>query len=237
MTPRRLSIAVVATISAGAALTGVTGLLDLGHGTAVASAAPAPGTARADHLDGAWSLPTALPTALATASALPSPTAVATPAAIVVAALSRPASAAPARVNVTAPQPRSLPTPPPVRRNYLTSGDGTLGTSVGVYADCSGRTPLTHSEAAIDTCFDGPAYFVGHNAGVFTPLMHMGVGALITYHDGNGTAHLWRVVSVRPAWHSADGTPPVTEGDVVAQLQTCAVPDGSIDRILDVVQA
>lgn len=126
---------------------------------------------------------------------------------------------------------------PVVRRSWLTSGDGTLNTGVGVYSDCSGATELTRASAAIDTCIAGPRYFVGHNAGVFTPLMHMGVGSIITYYDENGVAHVWRVVSVRANWRATNGVPPATQADVVAQFQTCAVPDGSIDRILDVVSA
>ena len=124
-----------------------------------------------------------------------------------------------------------------MKRNPLTSGDGTLGTGVGIYSDCTGATALTHAEAAIDTCINGPTYFVGHNVGVFTPLMHMGVGSIITYFDGAGAAHVWRVVSVRGDWQSAGGVPPATEADVVAQFQTCVVADGSVDRILDVVNA
>jgi hypothetical protein len=136
---------------------------------------------------------------------------------------------------VVAPPP--APAPPPLVRNYLTSADGTLHTGVGAYTDCSGRTPLTHATAAIDTCIRGPLYFVGHNVGVFTPLMHMEVGAIITYNDGAGTAHVWRVSSVRASWASANGVPPATGPDVVAQFQTCVVADGSVDRILDVVAA
>ncbi|MEA2672584.1 MAG: hypothetical protein QOG45_2804, partial [Chloroflexota bacterium] len=135
---------------------------------------------------------------------------------------------------------RPAPTPPPppapvVLRNRLTSGDGSLDTAVGVYGDCSGGTELTHAMAAIDTCIPGPQYFVGHNVGVFTPLMRMGVGAIITYYDNTSTAHVWRVVSVRADWRSANGVPPATGTDVVAQFQTCVVADGSVDRILDVV--
>jgi hypothetical protein len=145
--------------------------------------------------------------------------------------------AAPAPVVAPAPRViRRLPVPV-VRRNWLTSGDGTLSTGVGVYSDCSGASELTRASAAIDTCIDGPRYFVGHNAGVFTPLMHMGVGSVITYYDESGVAHVWRVVSVRANWRSTNGVPPATQPDVVAQFQTCAVPDGSIDRILDVVPA
>jgi hypothetical protein len=145
---------------------------------------------------------------------------------------------APVRPRPPLPRPPApAPAAPAMLRNLVTSGDGTLHTGVGVYGDCTGQTPLTHAESAIDSCIPGPLYFVGHNVGVFTPLMHMGVGATITYYDGSGTGHAWRVVSVRSAWHSADGVPSVTQGDVVAQFQTCVVPDGSVDRILDVVPA
>jgi hypothetical protein len=133
--------------------------------------------------------------------------------------------------------PPPAPAPPPVVRNYLTSGDGTLHTAVGVYTDCSGHTELTHAAAAIDTCMHGPLYFVGHNVGVFTPLMHMDVGAIITWFDAAGTAHAWRVASVRASWAASGGVPPATGPDVVAQFQTCVLADGSVDRILDVVPA
>jgi hypothetical protein len=153
------------------------------------------------------------------------------------------AAPTPAPTPVPTPMPTPVPAPPPpppapvVLRNRLTSGDSSLDTAVGVYGDCSGRTELTHAMAAIDTCIPGPQYFVGHNVGVFTPLMHMGVGAIITYYDGGADAHRWRVVSVRSDWRSANGVPPATGPDVVAQFQTCVVADGSVDRILDVVPA
>ena len=169
-------------------------------------------------------------TSVATPAPTPAPTPVPTPVPVVQQAASAPA---PVHHPVTA-----APPPAPVRLfNHLTSGDGTLNTAVGVYTDCSGRTELTHTEAAIDTCIPGPTYFVGHNVGVFTPLMHMGVGSIITYYDGNGAAHVWRVASVRGDWRSAGGVPAATEADVVAQFQTCVVADGSVDRILDVVDA
>ena len=58
----------------------------------------------------------------------------------------------------------------------LTSDDRTLHAGVGTYTDCSGRTPLQNGEAAIDTCIRGRHYFLGHNYGVFTPLLHMQPG-------------------------------------------------------------
>jgi hypothetical protein len=121
-------------------------------------------------------------------------------------------------------------------RNLLTSADGTLNTAVGVYSDCSGATAVPTDMAAVDTCVRGRTYFVGHNQGVFTPLMHMDVGSVITWYDGRGAVHHYRVVAVRDA---AGGAHPLTTTThrVAAQFQTCAVADGSVDRILDAVAA
>jgi hypothetical protein len=123
--------------------------------------------------------------------------------------------------------------------NTLRSADGSLDTTVSTYADCSGATELTHSEAAVDTCVSGRTYFVGHNSGVFTPLLSLGVGDVITWYDNGGAAHRLRIVAVRDNWLRDNGVPPLANGNVVAQFQTCetAYPDGSHDRILDAVAA
>lgn len=181
--------------------------------------------------------PTPVPTPSAVRAATAAPTPAPTPVPVVQRAASTPVPVPAPVVHAPTPRPAPPPPPPPVLRNYLTSGDGTLHTAVGVYTDCTGQTPLTHSEAAIDTCIPGPTYFVGHNVGVFTPLMHMGVGSIITYYDGNGVAHVWRVAYEIASWTAANGVPPAQGPGVVAQFQTCDVPDGSIDRILDVVPA
>jgi hypothetical protein len=161
--------------------------------------------------------PTAIPTAAPTAEPTPPPTAPPTP------------------VPTVAPAP--APTaPPPPPRSRLVSDDGRLDTGVGVYSDCSGATAVSHAYAQIDTCVGGRTYFVGHNPGVFTPLLSETVGSVITWWDGGGTAHRLRVVARRD-WMRADGVPPMVSGAVVAQLQTCLVTDGSEDLILDVVPA
>jgi hypothetical protein len=221
---RRLVYAVAAVLSAGGSFAAVHAMETAATSATVASApvslATTPNIANHDHL-----------LIAVTPAPTPAPTPVPTPVPVVQQAASAPVPVAAPVVRAPAPV---APVTPAVLRNLLTSGDGTLNTAVGVYSDCSGRTPLTRAEAAIDTCIPGPMYFVGHNVGVFTPLMHVDVGALITYHDGAGAAHLWRVVSVRGNWRSADGVPPPTDAGVVAQFQTCVVPDGSVDRILDV---
>jgi hypothetical protein len=124
-------------------------------------------------------------------------------------------------------------------RNLLLSADGSLDTPVTVYDDCSGQSELTHDAAAIDTCVGGRTYFVGHNAGVFTPLLSLHAGDVITWYDGAGAAHRLRIVAVRDNWLRDDGVPPLTTSAVVAQFQTCesAYPDGSHDRVLDAVPA
>jgi hypothetical protein len=144
-----------------------------------------------------------------------------------------PAVAAPAPVGTVVRHvaPPRAPSVPGSYRNRLISADGTLNTGVGYYGDCSGRTPLTHSMAAIDSCVGGRTYFVGHNPGVFTPLMHFSVGALITWYDGAGTAHRLRIIAVRQ-WNHSAGAPTLISGATV-EFQTCITADGSLERILD----
>jgi hypothetical protein len=221
----------LAVASAGVAGAGSTAAVHTGerpadHDTVSAMDTAALAVPNADHVEAPASTP------------LPAPTSTPIPVRVVQQAASTPVRVAAPR----APRPVTPPPPPPAPqliRNALTSGDGTLHTGVGVYADCTGRTPLTSLEAAIDPCTSGPTYFVGHNVGVFTPLMHMTVGSTITYYDGSGAAHPWRVVSVRDGHPSADGVPAPTQADVVAQFQTCESysPSGQYDRILDVVSA
>ena len=163
------------------------------------------------------------------------------------AATSTPAPATPAATpTATATAAPTLPpTPRPVAapaahvappRNLLRSADGRLNTAVGIYSDCTGATALTHSMAAIDTCVHQDTYFVGHNPGVFTPLLSESVGSVITWWDAGGTAHRLRITAVR-SWLRADGVPPPVSGAVVAQFQTCQVADGSRDWIYDTVAA
>jgi hypothetical protein len=126
--------------------------------------------------------------------------------------------------------------PPPPPRDRLRAGDGSLDVSVGIYADCSGMTEVTHDGAAIDTCLGGRLFFIGHNPGPFTPLRDLGVGSLITYYDGLGLAHTWRIVQTR-TWSRWAGSPPLASQDVVAQFQTCITLDGNWDEILDAAPA
>lgn len=167
-------------------------------------------------------------------AAVPAPptAAPATPAATPVPPTAAPTAPPPPVVHT--PAPTAPPAPPPHSR--LVSDDGRLDTGVGVYSDCSGNTALSHAYAAVDTCVGGRTYFVGHNPGVFTPLMAESVGSVITWWDASGAAHRLRVVARRD-WYRSNGVPPTVSGAVVAQFQTCLVTDGSEDVILDAVPA
>jgi hypothetical protein len=104
-------------------------------------------------------------------------------------------------------------------RSHL-SGPFGLDTAVGIYGDCSGKTELTHAEAAIDTCVTDQTSFVGHNLGVFTPVMQLSVGDVVTYTDAVGVRHPWTVTAIRDV---PINTPPSHGADVVAQMQTCTL--------------
>lgn len=136
------------------------------------------------------------------------------------------------------PRPTAAPTPAPAPRNpvnRLVGGHG-LNTGVGTYGDCTGQAVVPSGIAAIDTCVTQDIYFVGHNPGVFTPLISTSAGEVITWYDAQAIGHPLRIVATRN-WQRADGIPPVTQPGVTVQFQTCVTADGSVDRILDAVPA
>jgi hypothetical protein len=130
----------------------------------------------------------------------------------------------------------SAPPPPAAPRARLLSADGRLDTAVGAYGDCHGSAPLPRDEAAIDVCVPGRTYFVGHNPGVFAPLLDEPVGGLISWWDGSGVRQELRIVARRTWARSESGglAPPVS-GDVAAQFQTCL--STSEELIVDAVLA
>jgi hypothetical protein len=125
--------------------------------------------------------------------------------------------------------------PVAVESDLLISDDGSLRTPVGSYRDCSGVSPIPFT-AALWTCVPGRLYFVGHNPGVFTPLLHMRVGDGLLYIDHSGSPHRYRIVRIED-WGRAAGLPPPSSADVVAQLQTCVTADAWSDRIFDVIES
>jgi hypothetical protein len=107
-----------------------------------------------------------------------------------------------------------------------------VDTAVTSYGDCSGTAVVPQGMAAIDRCAPaGLVYFLGHNPGVFSPLMNAEMGQKITWFDSAGAAHPLKIISVRNV-SRFDGFPSPTAG-ALAEFQTCANADGSVDRILD----
>jgi hypothetical protein len=122
-------------------------------------------------------------------------------------------------------RPRS-PSPPPRSRLI---GPG-LDVAVGIYRDCTGQAHVDGVE--LDVCYHDRVYFVGHNPGLFTPLVGYAAGTRLDWWDAAGRHRvltiLRRVIAGRCC------TPPLVAG-AGAQLQTCAPghPDGSRDLYLD----
>ena len=131
-------------------------------------------------------------------------------------------------------EPKEWVAAPPPPQNRLVAESAGLDVPVGVYADCTRATELTHVGVAIDACIGGRTYFIGHNPGPFTPTLDLQPGAEVTYFDNGGRAHLYRIVGAR-TWNRFWGAPPLVTPDVAAQFQTCVTLDAVWDRILDAV--
>ncbi len=144
------------------------------------------------------------------------------------------ATATPDPARFVAHEPKDWVQAPPAPQNRLISDDGALDVGVGLYTDCTRASDLTHTAAAIDACIGGRTYFIGHNPGPFTQLLDLSTGSELTYFDGAGTAHRYRIVGMR-TWNRFWGAPPLQEPDVTAQFQTCLTLDAVWDRILDAV--
>lgn len=119
-------------------------------------------------------------------------------------------------------------------QNRLVGGHG-LDTTVTTYSDCGGTTPLTHHAAAIDTCFTGQRrylFFVGHNPGVFAPLIATNPGDVISYYDGQGVLHAVRIVAAEYMAYSELVRHDLAFGAYDAVFQTCADGTDTVDRVL-----
>jgi hypothetical protein len=116
----------------------------------------------------------------------------------------------------------------PVRRDWVEIPDVQLGVSVADYADCAGRQPLQRSTAARDRCMAAPlVWLVGHNPGVFTPLLGLNRGGEVDYWDSSGDPQRYDVVDIKRLSAFAAASYATDHGHPHLVLQTCAVPDGS----------
>lgn len=157
--------------------------------------------------------------------------------------IAEPALAAPEPSGSPSPQPQGSPTSV---RLPLFGGDQATGAipiprpgsalrvpSVGLqvavddYGDCTGDTPMTRSDAVHFLCTPAAVVaLVGHNPGVFSPLLHTQPGDRVSYlHDGVADVYVigagHRVSPQEAAAYTQDGS----YAHMV--LATCAEPDSS----------
>jgi len=100
---------------------------------------------------------------------------------------------------------------------------------VGVYTDCTGQAFPADGVASIYTCVPWDTYFLGHNPGVFTPLLNMPDGTILTYYDASDAAHQYVIEG--HAETSVGGPVPYPPAGTTAQFQTCVTPSGSDIRV------
>ena len=107
---------------------------------------------------------------------------------------------------------------------------GGVDASVTWYTDCSGNSAVPRNSVAIDTCDTAVTYFVGHNPGLFTPLMSDGAGTHLTYYNGNGTATGYVIEGY---WDitRAGATFPSPPAGTIAEFQTCVDPSATVVRV------
>ena len=116
---------------------------------------------------------------------------------ITAAATDSPAVAAHMAVPTPAPT-HVIPSATPEPQRDLLTGPHGLNTSVGpAYTDCTGTSAVARSSAYIDTCHTTAVLFIGHNHGVFTPLLSFVVGDVINWYDSTGIRHQLRIIAVR----------------------------------------
>jgi hypothetical protein len=124
----------------------------------------------------------------------------------------------------------AAPAAGPAFTDYLWSPDTDLAVHVGLYGDCTGRTPLTHSQVAIDSCVTGEGpYFVGHDLpGLFAGLLSLRVGDSIDWYNAEGQLTVYHVYRLLTVPSSMVG---YVAGSA-ATLQTCTNATGLVDRLV-----
>ncbi|HVC22184.1 MAG TPA: hypothetical protein VNH82_01920 [Candidatus Dormibacteraeota bacterium] len=146
-------------------------------------------------------------------------------------AASRPAILPPPQPTSATPV-AAIPSSGPHFTDYLWSPDVDVSVHVGLYGDCTGQAPLTHSEVAIDSCVAGQGpYFVGHGLpGLFGGLLSLKVGNSIDYYDAVGDLTVYHVDRLL--------TLPRSEVDYIpgsaATFQTCTSATGLVDLVVGV---
>ena len=109
-------------------------------------------------------------------------------------------------------------TPVPHRGSFEVGSSGIV--IAGTYRDCSGRTPVGWAGAYSEPCMGMP-YWIGHNA-ILGAILR---ADRVTYWDGAGVPHHWRVIG-RRVLRSGSVYPGRLPG-AIAELQTCVEATGT----------
>jgi len=132
------------------------------------------------------------------------------------------------------PQPAVRPANPALaawnqpHRSWLVVPNAGVSTGLADYRDCTGGSGLDRNVAARDWCAaDAVVYLVGHNQGVFTPLLHLRAGDLARYWDASGVAVTYRIDHIDQVDYTATSGYMMDGSRPHLTMQTCAVPDGS----------
>ena len=132
----------------------------------------------------------------------------------------------------------------PPRKSYFESADGKIKSAVQVYRDCKSEQAVGKTVER-DVCLeDSPQaprpghpklYLMGHNPGIFKPLLKAKVGDVFNYWDAVGTKFVIEVTGWRDV--KGDGKEPLkplltVSGETFAQLQFCIQHDTQT-RVID----
>jgi sortase (surface protein transpeptidase) len=112
---------------------------------------------------------------------------------------------------------------PSARRSWISAPAVSLEVPViCCYNDLNGRVIPAHGVATIDTrAGANNLYLLGHNPGVFTPLLGLGPGALVRYWDNAGRGHDF-IIQSRISVDRNDVSPLVASyASLTLTLQTC----------------
>jgi hypothetical protein len=113
--------------------------------------------------------------------------------------------------------------PPSVRRSWISAPAAGLEVPViCCYSDMSGTIIPAHGVATIDSrAGANNLYLLGHNPGVFSPLLGLGPGALVRYWDNAGRARDF-IIQSKTSVGRTDASPLVASyPSLTLTLQTC----------------
>lgn len=107
-----------------------------------------------------------------------------------------------------------------------------INKSVVDYTDCNGIADPSMVNVSRDWCMNENAiYLVAHNPGIFTPLLKAKVGDTVIYRDSYGHESTFKIQKIFLNSRTNAQFLYEDSSSLHLYLQTCAIPDGSVDWI------